>query len=392
MNLFSVVLSDAQFSLCLLMFLAGILMANLPWPRKKVNQEMESLEWEELRRENERLARTLANHHSKAAIANLEERLAERTDERDRERAARTEAEDALRRREEESPPVKSGEFCDLEEQRLRMRCDELNRQLQDKKAEHVAVLEERDQARTLLEEERKLCESIQTAHQFAEAEVLRVKGELADALAKYEREQADKDQKLHDQKSAMRRVNQERDSIQAELRNERAAREGIQHLLDQRCQDNERLTAELTDTVAEGEAQVSHLTQQLHDCEISIARLERDCDELQSRVANESSGRQSAELAYKKLLGENQRTMREIEKLDELLGQRLHLAKRLDERETRLRNLENENKSLRAELNKLVENAATYDKETILDQILRIHRPTVEDEPLADQLSRRSA
>jgi chromosome segregation ATPase len=374
------------------MFLAGLLTAHLPWRRKKRHSAIQVRESEELCRENKRLASALAHCHPEPVVAEIKEKLAERTEERDRERAARSEAEDALRRLEQESHPVKSRELCDLEDQRYQMQCDELNRQLRDKKSEFAAVLEERDTMQTWLEEERHLRKSTEAAQQAAEEQLLRMQSELADALTKYEEDRTEKERRLREQESELRRARQDLDVAHAELRDEHVAREGIQHLLDQRCQDVARLTAELAEAVDEREQQVSEWTQRVRDRDTSIAEIERDRLELQLHLASEAAARQSAELAYRELLGENQRVMREIEKADALLEQRLFLAKRLEEREGRLHSLEAENESLRRELDNLVEHAASYDKEKILDQILRIHRPTPQVEPPADQLSRRSA
>ena len=94
--------SDTLFILCVLMFLAGLLTANLPWPRRNRRAEELESELDELRMENEQLAEALDGHDTGAAVAEMQGAMDELSDQLDRERAARTMAEESLKRREAE--------------------------------------------------------------------------------------------------------------------------------------------------------------------------------------------------------------------------------------------------------------------------------------------------
>ena len=76
--------SDTLFILCVLMFLAGLLTANLPWPRRNRRAEELAAELEEMRAENEHLADALDSHDTGTAVADLQRKLDMQADELDR--------------------------------------------------------------------------------------------------------------------------------------------------------------------------------------------------------------------------------------------------------------------------------------------------------------------
>ena len=478
--------SDTEFILCVLMFLAGLLTANLPWPWRNRRADKLSRELGEVRLENERLAGVSDGHHTEAAVAELQKLLDERTDELDRERAVREMAEEAIRRREQQLDGLKNRASSDCEEleawkdagheleekpeialrdqhaalmtsetdqlrrerealqsllssqdkmrtefesqladlQRqldeqcvestqsqgelasLRVLLDkervakkqheqqyaELRSQMRDKKAEHVEVLNERDSARTLLEDERRLRESMEASQRSVEQEFIRVRGELADLQSRHNDERSELERTLHQRELMVSQLTHERDTAQNALHKEQAAREGIQHLLDQRRRDIERLTGELANARADGDHRVTELKQRLRGCEVTIAQLQRDSASFKSQISAETAARQSAEHAHRELLGKSQQMSRELDKADALLEERLYLAKKLNERETRLRDLLTENESLQRELGELAGNAGSYDKESTIDRIPRLQQQTAEDDSVIDKSCRRSA
>jgi chromosome segregation ATPase len=268
----------------------------------------------------------------------------------------------------------------------------ELRRRMRDKKAEHVEVLHERDSIRELLKDERLRCESMRSSLRSVEQEFIGVRGELADLQSRHNDECLELDRTLRQRELTEVQLTRERDTAQNALHKEQAAREGIQNLLDQRCRDIEGLTAELENTRADGGHRVMELKQRLHACEATTAQLKRDNAALQSQISAEATGRQSAEHAYREMLGENQQMSREIEKADALLEERLYLAKKLNESETRMRDLLTKNDLLLRELGELAANAGSYGKESIIDRILQLQQQTAEDNSAIDKSCRRSA
>jgi chromosome segregation ATPase len=302
---------DPQFILCVLMFLAGLLVAKLPWPwqNRRVKNLLRDLD--EARLANTRLIDKLDDYRTEteAGVAELRELLDERTNEADQERRARTSAEEELRHRERLWKKLEERASSDVQQvpdshaaqapQQLSPDVGQLHTVQVPRNV--VPCESELDNLRLQLEER-----TVELAH--AQQELAAVEALLAeqrDTNSRHEQRYTDLRRQMRSSKTEYSEVLSERDHVRNQLEQERSRRESVESSKESLEQELTRLRGELAESQLTWSEERAALERTIHEGEARASELTRERDVLQTALQEESDAREGVQHLLSERRGE---------------------------------------------------------------------------------------